>query len=208
MSFTTFSHKTAAQVARHGLPLPLVAPIWGLEAPLWALAWQRVSKEAEIDFEDNYQGPILPAPLKSGKWGSRSVSSKEASKWLTALLTKLDGPVEGCAQHSHVWPKREQTKIIAWSPATIAVAKGHLKCQAGTCWRLPFAHSKTSCGKCEWVPFSQTEQDPELLVPQPKRTAATSPRMTCKRMAKKMSNPVHLPHLAAAQHLNLNRDQK
>ena len=84
VSFTTFSHKTAAQVARHGLPLPLVAPIWGLEAPLWALAWQRVSKEAEIDFEDNYQ---------SGKWGSRSMSSKEASKWLTALLTKLDGPV-------------------------------------------------------------------------------------------------------------------
>lgn len=31
VSFSIFSHKTAAQVARHGLPLPLVAPIWGLD---------------------------------------------------------------------------------------------------------------------------------------------------------------------------------
>ena len=30
VEFSTFLHKTAAQVARHGLPLPLVAPIWGL----------------------------------------------------------------------------------------------------------------------------------------------------------------------------------
>ena len=100
VSFTTFSHKTASQVAKHGLPLPLVAPIWGLESPPWALAWHRVSKEAQIDFEDHYQGPVLPAPLKSGKWGARSVTSKEASKWLNAILSKLDGPVEGISSHS------------------------------------------------------------------------------------------------------------
>ena len=100
IGFSTFSHKTAAQVARYGLPLPLVAPIWGLDAPPWALAWQRIAKEAEIDFSDLYQGPVLPAPLKNGKWGARSVSSKEASKWLVAILNKLDGPVEGVSSHS------------------------------------------------------------------------------------------------------------
>ena len=99
MGFSTFLHKTAAQVAKHGLPLPLVAPIWGLEAPPWALSWHRI-EEAEIDFDEGYQGPALPAPLKSGKWGTRSVSSKEASKWLVALLTKLDGPMEGVSSHS------------------------------------------------------------------------------------------------------------
>ena len=68
-------------------------------APLGA-GLHRISKEAQMDFEDHYQGPILPAPLKNGKWGARSVTSKEASKWLNAILAKLDGPVENVSSHS------------------------------------------------------------------------------------------------------------
>jgi hypothetical protein len=100
ISFATFSHKTAAQVARHGLPLPLVAPIWGLDAPPWGLTWKNVAQEAEVSFSEHFRGPILAAPLKSGKWGLRSVSSREATKWLHALLSKLEDPGDQVTSHS------------------------------------------------------------------------------------------------------------
>ena len=100
LGFTTFNHKTASQVARHGLPLPLVAPIWGLEAPAWGLMWKKVAREAGVDFSEAFAGPVLPAPLKNGTWGSRSVGSSEASKWLLALLNKVSDNLETVSSHS------------------------------------------------------------------------------------------------------------
>ena len=100
LGFTTFNHKTASQVARHGLPLPLVAPIWGLEAPAWGLMWKKVAREAGVNFNEAFAGPVLPAPLKNGTWGSRSVGSSEASKWLLALLNKVSDNLETVSSHS------------------------------------------------------------------------------------------------------------
>eukprot|EP00435_Cladocopium_sp_Y103_P036573 s2951_g9.t1 len=100
VGFTTFSHKTAAIVAKHGLPMPLIAPIWGLESPPWGLEWHKVANQAGLELHEAYRGPVLPAPLKSGRWGQRSVSSNEASKWLCALLAKLGDPLDEVSSHS------------------------------------------------------------------------------------------------------------
>lgn len=100
LGFSTFSHKTAAQVARHGLPLPLVAPIWGLTRPPWALEWKKVADHVLLSFNDFSRGPLLPAPDKSGRWGRRSVTSDEASKWLLELLKMSTAEVDGISSHS------------------------------------------------------------------------------------------------------------
>ena len=100
LEFSTFSHKTAAQVARHGLPLPLVAPIWGLTHPCWALEWVKVAKQVGINFDDEFDGPILPAPNKCGDWGTRSVTASEASKWLAELLQQSTSNLEHVTSHS------------------------------------------------------------------------------------------------------------
>ena len=100
IGFSTFSHKTAAQVAKHGLPLPLVAPIWGMESPPWGLSWKAVADEAEIEFSETYKGPVLPAPSKAGKWGMRSVTSSEATKWLNAILAKAGDVADRVTSHS------------------------------------------------------------------------------------------------------------
>jgi len=100
MEFSTFSHKTAAQVARHGLPLPLVAPIWGLTHPCWALEWNKVAKEVGLAFEDAFRGPVLPAPDKAGNWSKRSVSASEATKWLGELLKQNNSSLDEVSSHS------------------------------------------------------------------------------------------------------------
>lgn len=100
IEFATFSHKTAAQVARHGLPLPLVAPIWGLTRPCWALEWHRLAKEVDLGFDEHFEGPVLPAPDKTGNWNKRSVTASEATKWLGELLKQGGSNSEAVTSHS------------------------------------------------------------------------------------------------------------
>ena len=68
LEFRTSTHKTAAQTARHGLPMPLVAPLWGLTSPPWGLAFKRVADEARLEFDSDFRGPMLPAPKMDGSW--------------------------------------------------------------------------------------------------------------------------------------------
>ena len=98
--FTTFFHETASQVARHGLPLPLIAPVWGLQGPPLAIEWKRVAEAVRLDFTDWTKGPILPAPDKAGTWCSRSTTTSEASKWLVEILQAGPGNPDGISSHS------------------------------------------------------------------------------------------------------------
>ena len=100
LGFSTFSHKTASQVAKHGLPMPLVAPIWGLCSPPWAMTWKRVAEAVKLGFAEHSKGPLLPAPGKEGGWTGRSVTSDEASKWLGELLKLCSSELEKVSSHS------------------------------------------------------------------------------------------------------------
>lgn len=100
ISFQTFSHKTAAQVAKHGLPMPLIAPKWGLCSPPWAMTWKRVAEAVALDFSNFAKGAVLPAPNKAGRWSCRSVTSVEASRWLTELLKVHTADLEDVSSHS------------------------------------------------------------------------------------------------------------
>lgn len=100
ISFSTFSHKTSSQVARHGLPMPLIAPIWGLRNPPWAMTWKKVAEAVSLDFATFGRGAVLPSPNRDGKWSQRSVTSDEASRWLVELLKPHSVDVEDVSSHS------------------------------------------------------------------------------------------------------------
>ena len=86
VEFSTRSHKTASLVARSGLVMPLVAPVWGLKAPPWKVRFLSTAKASGLDLGNDYMGPLLPAPMKDGVWGSRAVTTREATLWLRSLI--------------------------------------------------------------------------------------------------------------------------
>ena len=100
LEFRTSTHKTAAQTARHGLPMPLVAPLWGLTSPPWGLAFKRVADEARLEFDSDFRGPLLPAPKIDGSWGMRTTTSDEASKWLLEVIRPHSMDLNDVSSHS------------------------------------------------------------------------------------------------------------
>ena len=100
IEFRTTSHKTAAQVAKHGFPMPLVAPIWGLTSPPWGIAFKTVADRAGCELTPDYAGPLLPAPKADGSWSLRSTSSDEATKWLLEVLKPRSEDLTEVSSHS------------------------------------------------------------------------------------------------------------
>lgn len=86
----TRSHKTARLVAKGGLSKPLVAPVWGVTSPPWGLSFTRVCRLAGRPIESLDQEPLLSAPCTDGSWSARSVTTKEAGKWIRNLLRSMD----------------------------------------------------------------------------------------------------------------------
>ena len=87
----TRSHKTARLVAKGGISMPLVAPVWGITSPPWGLAFLKVCKLAQRDIEQLDHEPLLAAPTVDGGWSLRSVTTKEAGKWIRNLLSHMEG---------------------------------------------------------------------------------------------------------------------
>ena len=103
----TRNHKTARLVARKGVALPLVAPVWGLCSPPWALTFVKVAQLVGLELSAEFKGPLLPAPNADGTWSSRSVGSREATRWLNMLL---DLPEDETAVSSHSL----KATLLAW----------------------------------------------------------------------------------------------
>ena len=87
----TRSHKTARLVAKGGLSMPLVAPVWGVTSPPWGLAFVKVLQLAGRAADHLDHEPLLAAPTPDGKWSSRAVTTKEGGKWLRNLLSSVEG---------------------------------------------------------------------------------------------------------------------
>ena len=96
----TRSHKTSRQIAKSGLAMPLVAPVWGLLTPPWGLRFVKLCAVAERTLSSLEQEPMLAAPDPDGQWSKRSVTTTEASKWIRNILTKMDGEIEYTTIHS------------------------------------------------------------------------------------------------------------
>ena len=96
----TRSHKTSRLVAKGGLAMPLVAPIWGVTSPPWGLAFLKVAQLVNRPVENIDQEPLLTAPNLSGGWSGRAVTTKEAGKWIRNLLKSLEGGVEFTTIHT------------------------------------------------------------------------------------------------------------
>ena len=91
VEFQTRTHKTSRLVAKSGIPMPLVAPVWGLTSPPWGLSFVKVCKFADRPLKSIHYEPLLVAPKHDGNWSDRSVTTKEAGKWLRKLLGSMEG---------------------------------------------------------------------------------------------------------------------
>ena len=87
----TRSHKTARLVAKGGISMPLVAPVWGITLPPWGLSFLKVCKLAHRDVCQLDHEPLLAAPSACEGWSHRSVTTKEAGKWIRNLLSQMEG---------------------------------------------------------------------------------------------------------------------
>ena len=82
----TRNHKSKRLVAKQGILMPLVAPIWGVGDSAWGVKFLDIARQAKIPLAHGYEGPLLPAPQEAGTWSQRSVTSTELTSWLRRLL--------------------------------------------------------------------------------------------------------------------------
>ena len=96
----TRSHKTSRQIAKAGLAMPLVAPVWGLLTPPWGLGFVKLCDVAQRPLARLEHEPMLAAPDPDGQWSGRAVTTTEAGKWIRNLFAKMDGEAEYTTIHS------------------------------------------------------------------------------------------------------------
>lgn len=87
----TRSHKTSRLVAKSGLAMPLVAPVWGVGSIPWGLIFVKLCQSSNRPVESLCNEPMLNAPTPDGTWSSRSVTTTEAGKWLRKILSEMKG---------------------------------------------------------------------------------------------------------------------
>ena len=156
----TRSHKTARQVAKGGLSMPLVAPVWGVTSPPWGLAFSKVCKLALRDLEGLDHEPLLAAPKVNGEWSSRSVTTKEAGKWIRNILLSFDSqtkfttihtlkstPLSWCAK----WGLDPETRALLGHHAT---GRGSVECYSRDVLAQPLRDFETVLERIRTKSFS------------------------------------------------------
>eukprot|EP00435_Cladocopium_sp_Y103_P049235 s2261_g14.t1 len=89
LEFRTRSHKTARLVARQGIAMPLVAPVWGLLWLPWGVNFVKVAELAGRQLERLDDEALLPSPINQNGigWQDRAVTTSEAGQ--IATLQKI-----------------------------------------------------------------------------------------------------------------------
>eukprot|EP00435_Cladocopium_sp_Y103_P076319 s49_g90.t1 len=77
-------HKSVRALQFRHQFLPLIAPSIGITSDNWAEQWETARMELGVDIKQGFA--LMPAPLEDGSPGKRALDSKEAGKWLRALL--------------------------------------------------------------------------------------------------------------------------
>ena len=202
VSFNTFSHKTASQVAKHGLPMPLIAPIWGLNSPPWAMTWKKVAEAVSLDFAHFSKGPILPAPNDAGKWSLRSVTSVEASKWLIELLRPVAMDLQEVSSHSLKATTLSWLAKAGCDPHHRTVLGHHSpgKGSLETYSRDMLSAPLRTCAKFGLGPYAPTLLDRVIFENHPEKIARTPQQRSLKTPNQRATRvPAPLPVLPQAQ---------
>ena len=97
---STQDHKNSRVTLASGLPLLLVAPLFGLKAEAWGLKFIEVALQLGVDLRAGHVGPLLGSPDALGTLSARPITTGEVTSWLNNLLRKLGGEVrEGLTSH-------------------------------------------------------------------------------------------------------------
>ena len=96
----TNDHKNSRVTRKIGIPLTLVAPLYGIHAQSWGLSYVETALSAGIELKGGHSGPLLPGIDAAGSLVSRPLSSAEMSTWLNKILAMTLGTVEpGLTSH-------------------------------------------------------------------------------------------------------------
>ena len=96
----TQDHKNARITRETGIPLILVAPLFGLHARSWGLAYVEVAASLGIDLKAGHAGALLPGIDSAGAFVRRPLSSDEMTRWLNQILAASLGSIEpGLTSH-------------------------------------------------------------------------------------------------------------
>ena len=76
--------KTAYTLERKTRYLAMCAPVQGLTAVSWALAWRELARDQGPTI--GVDRPLLPAPVVSGGWQEAPISVEAGGRWLRSLL--------------------------------------------------------------------------------------------------------------------------
>ena len=160
----TRSHKTSRLVAKSGLAMPLVAPVWGVGNLPWGLIFIKLCQSSNRPVESLSNEPMLNAPTPDGSWSGRSVTTTEAGKWLRKILAGMKGdaifttihalkatPLSWCAK----WPTYVHCLVITQQ------AKRLLSVTGETTLQSPSVTSISFYNRLELEPFHQTPPDLE-----------------------------------------------
>ena len=98
--FETQDHKNARITRAMGIPLILVASLYGLADKNWALKFVELGESFGLLFGKAFTGPLLPGVSSSGALMKRPVSSQEKTVWLNNILKRITvDPKPGLTSH-------------------------------------------------------------------------------------------------------------
>jgi hypothetical protein len=98
--------KTATTLAKKTRFLPITAVVEPLTRFNWALEWEKARQDAGLEGHRF----LLPAPLVSGGWSERPLTSDEACRWLRDLLVRAN-----ClSQHQALGTHSLKVTMLSW----------------------------------------------------------------------------------------------
>ena len=105
------NHKTATTDQKKTTFLPIVAFARGLLTKSWARSWVKVRADSGLE-TNNF---LLPAPLRTGGWSSRPLTSGEGAQWLRGILA-----ASGASDFENKTAHSLKVTLLSWA------AKSHM----------------------------------------------------------------------------------
>ena len=84
----THDHKGRRTTMSLGIPLILLAPIYGLCDASWCMAYLAVAKNLGVDLEEGHRGPVLALPDVTGTLTDKAAGPLDVTKWMRGILRK------------------------------------------------------------------------------------------------------------------------
>eukprot|EP00971_Amphidinium_carterae_P176457 3498684-Amphidinium_carterae.1 len=101
--------KTSRRARMQGWRLPMAGPLRLVADMSWAKAWLQARLESGLPDEREHDMPMMPAPLPTGGWMRRPLSTGEAAVWLARIVGSKGSGGGRIKSHSL------KTTLLSWA---------------------------------------------------------------------------------------------